>query len=189
MRAKEHPRGRSFVHLITFFTRLVSSSYGFGSWNLCWIFHITATWSAVIFAAGLRYPYHIGITGLFCRRLCYRFGRLCCFGLWSRTALRSGAVTGGIINGYAGLNIVAINIKANSFTAVFNRIRFYLNAAAHKVVPLINRRDPVCNMMVCFLDVVGNHILKGQHTLNVHISGAGYQVLSVRILRRELPSD
>lgn len=82
--------------------------------------------------------------------------------------MRSGAVTGGIINGYAGLNIIAINIKTNSFAAVFNRIRFYLNAAAHKIVALINRRDPVCNMMVCFLDVVGNHILKGQHTLNVH---------------------
>lgn len=77
---------------------------------------------------------------------------------------------GGIINFDTRLMIVNIYIKFYTGAVVFNGQSFHLNARSDEVFPFKDGRHAIEHVTVRFLDVVGDHILKGQHALHVEIT-------------------
>lgn len=44
-------------------------------------------------------------------------------------------------------------------------------------------------MMICFLNIIGYHIFKGKHALDVEIPRTGNQIFRIGIFSRQLISD
>ena len=77
------------------------------------------------------------------------------------------AVAGGVVNGHAGLDVIAVDIEAHTLALVLHRHGLHLHSAGHQIVPLKDGGDPVENVVFRFLYVVGHQIFKGKHALHI----------------------
>ena len=91
-----------------------------------------------------------------------------------------------IINPNARLHIVNKDVKTNALSIVLQRIGFHLHAVRQQIIPLKNRRYAVQHMVVCFSDVICDHIFKREHPLYIHIARSGYEIFLICIFRRKL---
>lgn len=143
--------------LPTLLARFVPTALCFFFGHLRWILHIAASGIAMILCSGFRYPYHfttrcIISTGIILIGSC---SRCLCF-----LAVRTGTITGRIVNRNARLDIITVDIEADAFSFVLNGVRFHLNATTNKIVALEHRGYPIRNMVACFTDIVSHHIFK-----------------------------
>ena len=95
----------------------------------------------------------------------------------------------GVIDDHAGLGIVGIDAEADAFAFVLHGPAFHQHAFGNQVIPVENGGGPVENMVFRFLHVVGHHVLKGQHALDIHVPGAGDQIFLVGVLAGELEAN
>ena len=79
------------------------------------------------------------------------------------------ALTRGIINFNARLDIVGKDSVGDPGALVFHGITLHQNAISHQVIPFKDWGHAIKDMVVGLLDVVGDHVLKGQHSLNIQI--------------------
>ena len=98
-------------------------------------------------------------------------------------------LAGGIVNGDARLDVVSVCTESDPFPAVLYTVSLHQYAGGHQVISFKNRSDPVEYMVASLLYIVGNHIFKGQHSIHIHVSGAGDQILFVGIFPGQLESD
>ena len=99
------------------------------------------------------------------------------------------ALSGGVIKHYARLNIIAKDIKHDTVPAVLDRLCLDMNSASEQLVTDEYRRNTVHDMISGFFYIVGYHVLKRQHSLNIKISRSGNEIALVRIFTGQLKSD
>ena len=99
------------------------------------------------------------------------------------------AFAGGIVNGYAGLYVIAENIETDTIPLVLYRPGFHQNTLGHQVVSVKHGGNSIENVVFCFLDVVGHHVLEGEHAIHIQIAGAGDQIFSPGVLAGELETN
>jgi hypothetical protein len=78
--------------------------------------------------------------------------------------------TGIIVDNNAGLDVVSEDAELNSAAVILNRIGLHKNALGNVVETAINGSYAVHYVIFGILNVVCHLVLKGKHTLNVHIS-------------------
>ena len=108
--------------------------------------------------------------------------------LFYRAALQ-GAVSGGVVDGHPGLNIVAEHVKAHALALVLHGFGLHKYPLGHQIFPFKDGGNPVEHMVAGLLHVVGHHVFKGEHPRNVQVPGASNQVLLVGVFRRQLIAD
>ena len=97
-----------------------------------------------------------------------------------------GTFSGRIINRDLRLHVVHEYVEADAVSIILYRVCFHLHAMSKQIVALIQRRYTVHNVVAGFFNVVGYHIFKGKHTLNIKITGARYKILFVCVFTRKL---
>ena len=100
---------------------------------------------------------------------------------------RKAALARGVVDRDAGLDVVGVDAEAH--LVVLHGLPFHQNAACDQLAALKHRRDAVEHVVAGLLDVVGDHVFKGQHTLHVQVARAGDEVALVGIFARELVAD
>ena len=96
------------------------------------------------------------------------------------------ALSGGIVDLHAGLDVEGIDTKANSCTAVLNRIALHENTACQQIISLENRCHSIEQMVASLLHIIGYLILKRQHSLDIQIPRAGDQIALIFIFGSQL---
>ena len=72
---------------------------------------------------------------------------------------------------------------------VLHRESLHLHPPGHQLIPLEHWGDPVENMILRLLHIVGHQVFKGEHPLHIEVAGAGDQVLLVGVLPSELKAQ
>ena len=101
--------------------------------------------------------------------------------------LHGAAFARAVVDFDAGL--VVVGVDAEMHVVVLHGQRFHENTACDQLVALENGRYPVEHMVLGLLDVVGDHVFKGQHALHIQIACAGDKVFLVCVFARELIAD
>ena len=117
---------------------------------------------------------------------CHKIGTLCL--LRSIFALCP-VFTGGIIDDHAGLGIVDIDIEADTVACILHRVGLHLYPPAYQFLTGKHRCYPVQHVVLRFLYIVGNHILKGQHTVHITVTGTGDQIAFIGVFTGELEAN
>ena len=99
------------------------------------------------------------------------------------------ARAGGVVDADARLDVVDIDVEADALPLVLHAPGLHQHSAGHQIVPLIERGDPVEDVVGGLLHIVGHQVLKGQHALHIHVAGPGDQVALVGVLAGELEPD
>ena len=96
------------------------------------------------------------------------------------------AVSRGVIDGNTGLDVIGVDTEADALALVLHGPAFHQNAVGHQIGVGEHRRHPVQNMVVRLLYIVSHHVFKGQHSLDIQISGTGDEILLVGVLSCQL---
>ena len=94
-----------------------------------------------------------------------------------------------IINGNAGLHVVDVYVEADAIALILYRVSLHLYASRYQLISNKDGRHAEEHMVLGFLYVVGDHILKGEHPVHVHIAGSRDQILVIGVFSRELKAD
>ena len=99
------------------------------------------------------------------------------------------AFPGGVVDLHTGLDIIGIDIEADTLAVILHRPGLHSDTAGQRIIPLKNRDDTVEHVVAGFLNIVSHHVFKGQHALHIHIAGASDQIPLVGILTGELKAN
>ena len=92
----------------------------------------------------------------------------------------------GVIDCDARLNVIAENIEANALSAVLKGNRLHANAVGKKIVALEDGGHSVKHVVACIVYVIGDHVFKGEHPLDVHVTSTCDEIFGVGIFARKL---
>ena len=80
-------------------------------------------------------------------------------------------------------------MERNALAVIFHGERLHLHTIRYKVVPGKNWCNAVQHMVSGLFNVVGNHVFKRQHALDIQITCSSNQILLICILTGQLISD
>ena len=80
-------------------------------------------------------------------------------------------------------------MEGDALAVIFHGKCLHLHTVRYKVVPGKNWCNAVQHMVSGLFDVVGNHVFKRQHALDIQITCSSDQILLVCILTGQLVSD